>query len=276
MVGRRSFDQVPAVLWTTDSTLRVKQAAGAEVRALGLDPVELEGATLCELFSVQAEEEAISAHRRALAGETVSFDLDWHGKQLRAVVQPFKERDETIGVIGLAVDEIGSGPERSFAESMSDGRVRASRGGEGLVAVDPWGRVTFATRAAASLLGCMPRELVGRHIHHAVHAPGEQELWHPVGGCEIEALVTDGRPHHVARDLFYRPEGSRFPAEYITSPMYEEGELTGTVVIFKDLTSAAAPQEATSGADLVALPDVGEGMSQVELATEAGRSARFG
>ena len=258
MFGRRSLDQIPAVLWTTDVDLRFELAAGAELVAVELDPADVRGATLSDVFGVQADLAAISAHRRALAGEVIAFELDWHGRKLNAVVQPLREAGETVGVIGLAVDEVGH-PSAFRASSKTDQQADSQEAwsGDGLVAIDGHGRLTFVTRAAAELLGRAPRELVGRYVHDAMHASGEGGLWHPVGGCELEAHVTDGRPHHVGREVFYRPDGSRFPAEYVTTPMYEEDRLMGTVLIFKDL-SRQAPTDALSQDEFVQVPDVDE------------------
>jgi PAS domain S-box-containing protein len=165
---------------------------------------------------------------------------------------------EIAGVIGLAVDDFGS-PSVSHGSANIDLQPDDTWSGDGLLAVDGQGRLTFVTRSAGELLGRAPRELVGLYVHEAVHAAGGEGLWHPVGGCELEAHVTDGRPHHVGREVFYRPDGSRFPAEYVTTPMYEENRLMGTVLIFKDAARRAPAIEVPQRDEFVEVPDVDEG-----------------
>jgi PAS domain-containing protein len=48
---------------------------------------------------------SLAAHRRALAGEYASFEVEWVGSAYQAQVGPMRDADGVIvGVIGVALD----------------------------------------------------------------------------------------------------------------------------------------------------------------------------
>src|SRR5205814_547362 len=70
------LDQVPAILWTTDRELHVISRAGAGLKSQQILPERIAGASLLEQQSQQkVSAESVAAHRRALAGESVSYQI---------------------------------------------------------------------------------------------------------------------------------------------------------------------------------------------------------
>ena len=96
--------------------------------------------------------------------------------------------------------------------------------GDGIVGTDRDGRTVFVNPAAARLLGFRPHELLG--------APS------PLEGPVQAAL--DGVIRHVADEEFTHRDGTRFPVEYISTPIREQGVIVGAVVTFKDITDRQA------------------------------------
>lgn len=103
---RLLLEQLPAILWTTDTNLRFTSSLGAGLKALGLTPGQAVGQTLADFFQTDDPEfPSLAAHRRALAGETVSYELQWNKRLFQSHVEPLRnERGEIVGVIGIAVD----------------------------------------------------------------------------------------------------------------------------------------------------------------------------
>lgn len=99
-------DKMPAVLWTADSQLQIKSAMGAGLAAMGLPAREAVGLSLFDFFRTQDPEfPAISAHRKALAGEAIAFETTWDTRSFESHVQPLRDEDGAIqGVIGVALD----------------------------------------------------------------------------------------------------------------------------------------------------------------------------
>jgi PAS domain S-box-containing protein len=100
------MDKMPAVLWTTDTELRFTSGMGAGLEALGLRAKEMEGKSLFEYFHTDDPEFiAIAAHRKALAGQSVTYEIDWQKHVFDSHVQPLKGSDgQLLGVIGVALD----------------------------------------------------------------------------------------------------------------------------------------------------------------------------
>jgi PAS domain S-box-containing protein len=100
------IEKMPAVLWTTDKDLKFTSSVGAGLEHLGLRTNQLAGLTIHEYFhSEDPEFPPVAAHRKALAGENVTFEMDWQKRSLEAHVQPMRDSEgEVIGVIGVALD----------------------------------------------------------------------------------------------------------------------------------------------------------------------------
>ncbi|OFW05360.1 MAG: hypothetical protein A3I61_05080 [Acidobacteria bacterium RIFCSPLOWO2_02_FULL_68_18] len=108
--------------------------------------------------------------------------------------------------------------------------------GEGIYGVDPEGRCTFVNKAGAAALGWRPEEVVGRPMHPLVHHSRPDGSPFPVEKCPILDAPRTGQSRHADDDVFWRRDGSSFPVEYSSSPIRDEDEIRGAVVIFRDVT----------------------------------------
>jgi len=100
------MERMPAILWTTDKNLRYTSAVGAGLETLGLRSGELTGKTLFEYFQTENPEfPSIAAHRKALAGGSLTYQLEWQKRVLESHVQPLRSSEgDLLGVIGVALD----------------------------------------------------------------------------------------------------------------------------------------------------------------------------
>ena len=101
------FEQMPGVLWTTDTELRFTSSSGTALA--GLEPTQgwpTGRVTLFEYFGTDDPDFLpIAAHRRALCGDSVSYELEWGGRTFQAHVEPLLDRDHrVVGCIGVALD----------------------------------------------------------------------------------------------------------------------------------------------------------------------------
>ena len=99
--------------------------------------------------------------------------------------------------------------------------------GDGICGLDLQGRITFANPAAARILRQRIEELIGLP---------EAEVF---AGFRAEA--TGAHPKEIAAT---RRDGSTFVAEFVCSPLTENGKVIGEVLLFKDITERKAADEA--------------------------------
>ena len=109
--------------------------------------------------------------------------------------------------------------------------------GEGIFGLDLDGRHTFVNPAAAKMLGYEPQELIGQPSHSLWHHTLIDGSPYPQEDCPIYGAYKDGQVHHGDTEIFWRKDGSSFPAEYTSTPIWgEQGTLVGAVVTFQDIT----------------------------------------
>ena len=100
------IERMPAVLWTTDKDLRYTSSMGAGLESLGMKSGGLTGKTLTEYFQTNdPQHPSVAAHWRALAGESLTYELQWQNRVFESHVRPLRGTEgEILGVIGVALD----------------------------------------------------------------------------------------------------------------------------------------------------------------------------
>ncbi|MBV1866891.1 MAG: PAS domain S-box protein [Marinosulfonomonas sp.] len=118
--------------------------------------------------------------------------------------------------------------------------------GDGVYGIDADGLTTFSNPAAERLTGYSSEELVGKGSHALIHHSHADGSHFPNTECPIYAAFKDGKVHRVTDEVFWRKDGSNFPVEYISSPIIDNGEITGAVVSFRDITDRKQAEMALS------------------------------
>ena len=108
--------------------------------------------------------------------------------------------------------------------------------GEGIYGINRDGLATFVNPAASEITGWLEADLLGKPIHDMHHHTKVDGSPYPREDCPIYAATRDGTVHHVDDEVFWRKDGTSFPVEYTSTPIIEDGELAGAVVVFKDIT----------------------------------------
>ena len=108
--------------------------------------------------------------------------------------------------------------------------------GEGVYGLDCEGKITFSNAAATEILGWKIEDVHGQSshgVHHHSHVDGSK---YPREECPIYAALQDGEIHRVDNEVFWHIDGSAVPVEYISTPIWQDGKLSGAVVIFRDIS----------------------------------------
>jgi PAS domain S-box-containing protein len=133
--------------------------------------------------------------------------------------------------------------EEAFRELSRKNELILQSAGEGIFGLDVDGNVTFMNPAAAQMIGCEVSEMLGRSHHEMVHHTRPDGTGYPRSECPIYAAFRDGTVHKASNEVFWRVDGTSFPIEYVSTPIFEENEPVGAVVCFRDITQRKLAEE---------------------------------
>jgi PAS domain S-box-containing protein len=104
---RLLVEQLPALVWTTDSQLTITSCRGAYLAHAGLQPHALVGKTLgSDTCPGEVDAEIESYHRRTLEGVSQRYEITINDRHYQCHIEPLYDAqgDDIQGVIGVALD----------------------------------------------------------------------------------------------------------------------------------------------------------------------------
>jgi two-component system sensor histidine kinase/response regulator len=158
--------------------------------------------------------------------------------------------------------EVGDRQRAQEALHDSEGRIRLllDSTAEAIYGLNRDGECTFCNPATLRLLGYQkPEDLVGKKLHSVIHHTHADGTPYAERDCNISGSLSKGEGIHSDEDVFWRANGTSFPAEYWAYPIRKEGEIVGAVVTFLDITTRKGAQE---------------GLRKAKEAAEAGSRAK--
>ena len=184
---------------------------------------------LCLLDKVGAEE--FSAEDERLAGILAAqVGRTYENGSLYAdVLSHAAEMEREVGERKRA--------EEALREREEHIRLLLDSTAEAIYGIDRRGRCTFCNLACVRLLGYLDAgQLLGKNMHELMHHTRADGTPYPVKECRIFQAFRKGEGTHVEDEVFWRADGSSFPAEYWSYPIRHKGQIVGSVVTFLDIT----------------------------------------
>lgn len=100
------IEQIPALVWTTDSQLRLTSSWGSFLRQSELHQADLIGRPVAEYLNCQDTNSIPTAHHHAvLRGESVQFEYQRKNRILEIRLEPLRSSSgDIVGCIGIGLD----------------------------------------------------------------------------------------------------------------------------------------------------------------------------
>ncbi|KZN56591.1 sigma-54 interaction domain-containing protein [Pseudoalteromonas luteoviolacea] len=127
---------------------------------------------------------------------------------------------------------------------LNDPKLLLNAVGEGIYGFDLSGNAVFINPAAEKMTGWGADELLGKKIHQYHHHSHPDGSEYPADECQIYKTMFDGETRYVKGEVFWRKDGSCFPVEYTSTPVYRDGQVIGAVAIFRDISQQEETEQA--------------------------------
>jgi two-component system cell cycle sensor histidine kinase/response regulator CckA len=116
---------------------------------------------------------------------------------------------------------------------------------EAIYAIDVNGTCTLCNAACLRLLGYShDSELLGKDMHALMHHTRPDGCPYPIEECPIYLAFNEGKGTHLTDEVFWRKDGTSFPAEYWSYPVRDDNRIVGSVVTFFDISQRKNSEEA--------------------------------
>jgi two-component system sensor histidine kinase/response regulator len=108
---------------------------------------------------------------------------------------------------------------------------------EAISGMDQSGRCTFCNPAWLRMFGYKSaEEVIGRDLHELVHHHTYDAKPIPAEECGLRKVAILGKGVHADNEVFWRADGTYFPAEYWSHPQVVGGRIVGAVNAIIDIT----------------------------------------
>ncbi len=186
---------------------------------------------LVELLKKRLTIEALPAALATTSGSVDAYLSAW----------PIAEEDGTGAFVLVSFTDQQAEADLARLQRRQDLILEAA--GEGIYGLDNRGCATFVNKAATEVLGWREEDVLGQPLHDIHHHSHPDGTPYPREQCPIYAAFKDGRVHREDTEVFWHSDGTAIPVEYTSTPIRENGELTGAVVVFRDISQRRALEQ---------------------------------
>lgn len=186
--------------------------------------------------------------------------------------QDFSGKDE-ISALYRSFDEMAQKISQSQLDLQKKERhlrLILDSASEGIFGVDLDGVCTFANPACITMLGYDSEdELTGYIIHQKIHHTKSDGTHYPKEQCQVRVATLNGEVGHSLDEVHWRKDGSNFPVEWWSHPIIKDGEISGAVVTFIDISDRQKSEKALLEAHITLEQRVKERTEELESANNA-------
>ena len=240
---QRLFETMPVMVSIYDAETRSLRLNGEFTRSLGWRSEEVSVLSLLESLYPDPDYRTQVLQRMAAADGTNEWvevqvqKRDGHKlDSLWSNISISKDKQLVTGIaLGIDITERKRSEEKLRQAAVFDEAVMNNMG-EGLYTVDSEGRVVSMNPAAEKIFGWTLDELRGRRMHDVTHYQHPDGTPFPAEECAGFQVLHHGRKLVGYEDVFIRKDGTFFDVVYSSAPLWENGKISGLVVVFNDNT----------------------------------------
>ena len=146
-------------------------------------------------------------------------------------------REAALAITTARLKEQRRHAEEAEAEQEKQVRLLLDSTAEAIYGVDLDGICTFVNPACLQMLGYENEDdLLGKNMHELIHHTLPDGTPYPTEDCHVRHATLNGSSSHIDNEVHWRCDGTCFPVEYWSHPIYRHDEIIGTVVTFVDIT----------------------------------------
>jgi PAS domain S-box-containing protein len=241
---RSLIANIPDVVWTADARGRITFVSQNVIALDGYTPEEIcAGGDKGWLVRVHPDErEAVAGAYAGLFMNELAFDVEYRVRHKDGRWIWLHDRAMSTYMVGKLrfADGVISNITARKAAEVERTRLTHERellldsAAEGIFGIDCHGLTTFVNRAAVQLLDYPAEELLGQSMHALVHPQCRNDA------CALLGPFRHGESRRVLDDVFRTSDGASVSVEYVASPVVDDADLVGAVVIFSDTTEKRA------------------------------------
>ncbi|WP_166207447.1 bifunctional diguanylate cyclase/phosphodiesterase [Cognatiluteimonas telluris] len=230
-------DNVPALIGQLDIDRRYTLVNSQFQAWFGRPASDFIGQTTAQMLGAADAERLSGPVQRALAGETVRFELTIAGRDASVEYVPQFRDGAVCGYFVLAHDiSERKAAERALFEEKERIQVTLDSIGDAVLVCDRDLRVTLLNPVAEAMTGWTEAEATGRPIDEVLRlidlARGDAPL------SPLRIAIRDDRTVALQSDIaLRRRDGAETPIEDSAAPIHDSsGQVVGGVMVFRDIS----------------------------------------
>jgi two-component system CheB/CheR fusion protein len=237
------FSNTDIAVLFLDSQCRIKRFTPATVKLFNLILTDVgrpigDIAHRLQNLNLQQDAETLLTNLMPIEKEVYTDN----GEYFVLRILSFRTDDNKIdGIVATFVDVSHlKQAEKSLARSKERVELLLKSTGEAIYGVDEEGRCIFVNNKCLEQLGFTEDELLGNNPHPLIQHTRRDGSRYPWEESFVCRCLKKGISYRGNHDVTWRKDGTSFPALYTAETIVEDGRVTGTVVIFRDMTEADA------------------------------------